>query len=124
MEGIISFLVVAVVTGISLLIIAKLPFGIEIASTEKAISAGIVLGLLNAFVRPILLILTLPITLLTLGVFIFILNVLMFALAAKFIDGFYLRFGFWSAILGTISVSILNSVMLGILDTIFPSLVP
>ncbi|MCW6037643.1 phage holin family protein [Spirulina subsalsa FACHB-351] len=123
MGGIIAFLVIALVTAFSLLIVARLPFGVEIESTEKAITAGLVLGLLNGLIRPILAFLTFPITILTLGLFTLILNALMFALAASLISGFRLRFGFWSALLGTVVVSVLNNVFLGFLDSIFPNLV-
>lgn len=74
----IAFLVTAAVTAISLLIISKLPLGIEVDSPWKAIVAGIVIGLLNAVVRPILFWLTIPLTIVSLGLFLFVLNAIIF----------------------------------------------
>ncbi len=117
-----SFLITAVVTAISLIIIAQLPLGIEVDNVGKAIVAGIVFGILNAFVKPILFWLTIPLTVLSLGIFLLILNAIIFALAAWLVQGFRLRWGFWSALLGTLALSFLNSILLFILDKIFPNL--
>jgi putative membrane protein len=105
-----AFLLTALVTAVSLLIISRLPIGVEIESWQKAVIAGIVFGLLNAIVRPILFWLTIPITILSLGLFLFVLNALIFALAAKLVEGFRLRYGFWSAILGAFLLGLTNSV--------------
>ena len=117
-----SFLITAVVTAISLIIIAQLPLGIEVDNVGKAIFAGIVFGILNAFVKPILFWLTIPLTIVSLGLFLLILNAIIFALAAWLVQGFRLRWGFWSALLGTLALSFLNSILFFILDKIFPNL--
>ena len=117
-----DFLITAVVTAISLIIIAQLPLGIEVDNVGKAIVAGIVFGILNAFVKPILFWLTIPLTVLSLGIFLLILNAIIFALAARLVEGFRLRWGFWSALLGTLVLSFLNSILFFILDKIFPNL--
>lgn len=116
MQGLIAFLVPALVTAVSLLIISRLPIGVEIESWQKAVIAGIVFGILNGIVRPILFWLTIPVTILTLGLFLFILNGLIFALAAKLVEGFRLRYGFWSAILGSFLLGLTNSLFFQLLS--------
>jgi putative membrane protein len=110
MGWLLAFLIPALVTAISLLIISRLPIGVEIESWQKAVIAGIVLGILNGIVRPILFWLTIPVTIVSLGLFLFVLNGLIFGLAAKLVDGFSLRYGFWSAILGAFLLGLTNSV--------------
>ena len=73
------------------------------------IIAGIVLGIVNAIIRPVLLILTLPVTLLTLGLFIFVINALMFWLAAKLVPGFGVT-GFMAALIGSVMYSVITIV--------------
>jgi putative membrane protein len=112
----VAFLITAVITAISLLIISYIPFlGVEVDSPGKALISGIVFGLLNAFLRPILLFLGAPINFLTLGLFGLLVNVLIFGLTAKIIEGFRLRNGFVSAILGAIVLSIINSILFSLL---------
>ena len=72
-----------------------------------ALGAGLVLGLINAVVRPILIVLTLPVTLLTLGLFIFVLNAFCFWLTSLLIKGFEVR-GVWAALLGALIVSVVS----------------
>ena len=74
MEG---FLIRAVVVGIGLWLASKIVGGIAFNSTETLIAAALLLGIINAFVRPVIVILTLPITLLTLGLFLLVINALM-----------------------------------------------
>lgn len=112
----IEFLITAVVTAISLLIISYIPFlGVEVDSPGKALLSGVVFGLLNAFLKPILLFLGAPINFLTLGLFALIVNVIIFGLTAKLIEGFRLRNGFISAILGAIVLAIINSILFSLL---------
>ncbi|MBW4552395.1 MAG: phage holin family protein [Aphanocapsa sp. GSE-SYN-MK-11-07L] len=106
-----AFIITAIVTAISLLIISKLPLGIEIDSIWKAVVAAVVFGVLNAFVKPILFWLTLPITIITVGIFALVLNAIIFAITAWLVDGFELRGGFLSAIFGTIALSIINGLI-------------
>jgi putative membrane protein len=106
-----AFIITAIVTAISLLIISKLPLGIEIDGIWKAVVAAVVFGILNAFVKPILFWLTLPITIITVGIFALVLNAIIFAITAWLVDGFELRGGFLSAILGTIALSIINGLI-------------
>lgn len=83
--------------------------GVTINGTSGFIFAAILLGLVNAFIRPIALLLTLPITLITLGLFLLVVNAAMFGLVAWMLDGFYVA-GFWSAVFGSIVVSITAAV--------------
>ena len=83
--------------------------GVSISGAWTFILAAVLLGLVNAFVRPIAFILTLPITLVTLGLFLFVLNAGMFALVAAMLDNFVVA-GFWSALFGAIILSITSTI--------------
>ncbi len=83
--------------------------GVRIDGVPTFIFAAILLGLVNGFIRPILLILTLPLTIITLGLFIFVLNAGMFGLVAAILDNFHVA-GFWSAVFGAIIVSITSTI--------------
>ncbi len=106
-----GLLVAWLVTAVSLLIISRLPVGVEIASLSKALISAIVFGILNALVRPIIAFLTFPITFLTFGLFAIVINAIIFGLAAWLVPGFQLRWGFWSALLGAILLGVINSVI-------------
>ena len=106
-----DILIAWLVTAVSLLIISKLPTGVEIDSFGKAVISALVFGLLNALVKPILFILTIPITILTLGLFLLVLNAIIFGLAAALVSGFRLRWGIASALIGSIALSIINSLI-------------
>lgn len=106
------------VTTVSFLIISKLPIGVEIDSFRKAAISAVVFGILNAILRPVLGFLTFPIIILTFGLFLFILNALVFGLAAAIVPGFRLRYGFWSALIGAIALSIVNSILFSLLGTL------
>jgi len=82
--------------------------GVHIQSFVTALMLAIVLGLLNIFVKPLLIILTLPITIFTFGLFLFVINALIILLAAKFVTGFRVD-GFWWALLFSLLLSILTS---------------
>jgi len=83
--------------------------GVSISGAWTFIFAAVLLGLVNAFVRPIAFVLTLPITLVTLGLFLLVLNAAMFALVATMLDSFIVA-GFWSALFGAIIVSITSTI--------------
>ena len=89
--SLIGLLVAWLVTSVSLLLISKLPTGVEISSFQKALVSAIVFGLLNAFVRPVIAFFTLPITFLTFGLFSVVINAIIFGLAAALVDCFSLR---------------------------------
>lgn len=97
------------VVALALLVSAYIIPGIEVSSLYIAIVAAVIIGLLNLVIRPILFVLTLPLTILTLGLFTFVLNALIFWFAASFIDGFSVD-GFLPALLGSILVSLASAV--------------
>jgi putative membrane protein len=100
------------VVGIGLWLASQIVPGVRIQSTESLIAAALLLGIINAFVRPILVILTFPITLLTLGLFLLVINGLMIELVSYFLKGFVVD-GLWPAILASIVVSLTSWVMSG-----------
>ena len=79
--------------------------GMEIRGASTFVVAGILLGAVNALVRPVLLILTFPFTIVTLGLFVLVINAAMLALVASLLGGFYLS-GFWAAFFGSLVVSL------------------
>ena len=100
-------LVVWLINTVALVAVAYLMPSVSIASVSAALGAALVLGLVNALIRPILVLLTLPVTLLTLGLFIFVLNGLLFWMVGSFIEGFHVA-GFWSGVLGAIVFSLVS----------------
>lgn len=106
------------VTTISFLIISRLPIGVEIESFGKAAISAAVFGILNALLRPILTFFTFPLIFLTFGLFAFVLNAIIFGLAAVLVTGFRLRWGVWSALIGAIALSVVNSLMFNLLGSL------
>lgn len=104
-----SLIIRLIISAFALLLAAYLIPGIEVTGAYPAVIAAICLGLLNAIVRPILVILTLPITIVTLGIFIFIINASLFLFVASFVEGFSVD-SMWSALLGSIVVSIVSGI--------------
>jgi putative membrane protein len=95
------------VNAVALMAVAYLLPGITVASFVTALIAALVLGLVNAVIKPILILLTLPVTLLTLGLFILVINGLLFWFVGSFIDGFTVS-GFWPGMFGAIAYSIVS----------------
>jgi putative membrane protein len=93
----------------ALLLVAYLYPGVQVRDFVAALIAALVLGLVNALIRPILVILTLPVTLLTLGLFLFVINALLFWLVAELVSGFMVT-GFWAALVGSILYSLITLV--------------
>lgn len=96
-------------TALALLIVSHLIPGVIIDGLYPAIIAACILGILNAVVRPILIILTLPITIVTLGLFIFIINASLFYFTASFMSGFVVT-SFLSALVGSLIISIISAI--------------
>lgn len=99
------FLSKLLLTALLLLVVTEIISGVHVDGVYIAIIAAVVLGLLNAVVRPILLVLTLPITVITLGLFTFVINAGLFMFAASFLEGFSVA-GFWPALWGSLIVSV------------------
>lgn len=103
------FITKLLLSALILLVVEKIVPGIHIEGLYIAIIAALVLGFLNAVVRPILVLLTLPISIVTLGLFTFVINAGLFMFAASFLQGFTVD-GFWSALLGSVIVSVAGTV--------------
>jgi putative membrane protein len=103
----------------ALLALAHLYSGVELQSFTAALLAAFVIGLFNIFLRPLLILLTLPVTLLTLGLFLFVINALLFWAAATVLDGFQVR-DFPAALLGSLVYSMFSLVIDSALERLFP----
>ncbi len=102
-----NLLLIWLINAAALLLLPYLLPSVHVDSFYTALITALVLGLVNAVIRPILVLLTLPITVLTLGLFILVINALMFWFVASFIKGFSVE-GFWSAFWGAIAYSVLS----------------
>ena len=100
-------LVVWLVNAVALLAVSYLMTSVQVTSFGSALVAALVLGLVNAVIRPILVVLTLPVTVLTLGLFIFVINGALFLAVANMLEGFQVT-GFWPAVGGAIMFSIIS----------------
>lgn len=103
----IRLLLVWLINTVALVAVAYLMPSIQVSSFGAALVAALVLGLVNAVVRPVLVLLTLPVTILTLGLFIFVLNGLLFWMVGSWLEGFEVG-GFWSGVLGAIVFSLVS----------------
>jgi putative membrane protein len=103
----IRLLVVWLINAIALIAVAYLIPSIQVSSFGAALVAALVLGLINAVVRPVLVLLTLPATIVTLGLFIFVLNGLLFWMVGAWLEGFDVG-GFWSGVFGSIVFSLVS----------------
>jgi len=106
----IRLLLAWVVNAVALLALPYVFSGIHVASFTNAMVAALVLGLINALIRPILILLTLPATILTLGLFIFVINGLLFWFVGSLDLGFTVD-GFWTAVLGAVVYSVISWVL-------------
>lgn len=104
----------------ALLAVAYLYSGVQIQSYSSALIAALVIGLLNSVLRPILVILTLPVTVVTLGLFLFVINALMFWAAASLLAGFNVS-GFAGALIGSLIYSVLAIIIDSTLQRLFPN---
>ena len=103
----------------ALMLVSQWDTGVVVNNYTSAMIAAVVLGLLNAFVRPLLILLTLPVTLLTMGLFLFVINALTFQMASYLLDGFQVT-GFWAALLGSVLYSLWGLVIDVALERIMP----
>lgn len=102
----------------ALLFVAYLYTGVEVRSFPSAMAAALVIGLLNAVVRPVLVVLTLPVTVLTLGLFLFVINALTFWAAAGLLEGFHVR-DFVAALVGSLLYTFVGVVIESALERLF-----
>jgi putative membrane protein len=102
----------------ALLFVAYIYSGVQVSSFLTAMGAALVIGLLNAVLRPVLVVLTLPVTVLTLGLFLFVINALMFWAAAGLLDGLVVR-GFLAALVGSLLYTAIGMVIDSALERLF-----
>ena len=107
-----------VLSASALLFVAYVYQGVTVASFGSAMLAALVIGLLNAVVRPVLVVLTLPVTVLTLGLFLFVINALVFWAAAGVLDGFQVR-DFVAALIGSLIYTVIGVVIESALERLF-----
>jgi len=100
-------LLVWLINTVALLGVAYFMPSVQISSFGAALVAALVLGLVNAVIRPVLILLTLPVTLLTLGLFILVVNGLLFWFVGSILQGFFVA-GFWSGVLGALVFSVIS----------------
>jgi putative membrane protein len=100
-------LLVWLINAIALIVVAYVVPSIHVSSFTSALVAALILGLVNAVIRPILVLLTLPVTIVTLGLFILVINGLLFWLVGSFVKGFEVQ-GFWAGFIGSILFSIVS----------------
>jgi putative membrane protein len=100
---------------LALLAVAYLLPSIHVASFGSALIAALVLGLVNSVIRPVLVLLTLPVTLLTLGLFLLVINGLLFWAVGNMLDGFLVG-GFWSGVFGALLYSLISWALSGLLQ--------
>ena len=105
-----GFFLHLVVTSLLVLLVAKMVNGIEVENWGSALMVALVLGLVNAFVRPLMVFLTLPITILSFGLFLLVINALMLWLAASIVPGIKVK-GFGPAFLGALLLSVFNVIV-------------
>jgi putative membrane protein len=101
----IGFILRLAISALGLWLASEIVPGIDIEGTGTLVAAALLLGIVNALVRPLLILLTLPITVLTLGLFLLVVNAAMFGLVAALLDGFHVA-GFGAALLGSIVVGL------------------
>ena len=106
----IQIIVHVIVTAFLLVVVARLITGIEVRNGKAALFAALTLGLINSFIRPIILFLTFPINLLTLGLFTLVINAVLFMLCAALVDGFEVK-NFKAALFGSSALALLNFIV-------------
>ena len=102
-----------IINALALLALPYLFESIGVDSLYTAMTTALVLGLVNALIRPVLILLTLPINILTLGLFTFVINGLLFWFVASFVKGFFVA-GFWPAVAGAIVYSVISWALSGL----------
>jgi len=111
------FLVRLVINALSIFIVVHIVKGIEVSNTMIVLVIALVLGIINAFLRPLIILITLPINILTLGVFTLFINGAIFYLVSKIVSGFVIT-GFWPAFWGYILFSIISFLLSQLADSV------
>jgi len=109
-----NFILKIVLTAVAVLVIAHFLPGVSVVNFTNAVIVAIVLALLRVTIKPLLIILTLPVTIVTLGLFLLVINALIILLADNLIDGFHVT-GFWVALIFSLILSIFESILYSLL---------
>jgi putative membrane protein len=110
-----TLLLVWILNAVALLVVAYLLPGITVVSFGSAMWAALILGLVNMLIKPILILLTLPITIVTLGLFLFVINALLFWFVGSMMSGFKVN-GFWWAVIGAIVYSLISGFLTNLIN--------
>jgi putative membrane protein len=105
-----GFVLRVLVNAFAIYLVSEIVPGIIVSSVVAALGAALVLALINAVVRPLLVVLTLPITLLSLGLFLFVINAFCLWLTSELVQGFEVH-GFWPAVVGALLISVVSFVL-------------
>jgi len=109
-----NFLAKTLITSVAVLIAALLLSGVRVDNTITAVLVAVVMGLLNSFIKPVLIILTIPITIFTFGLFLLFINVIIVKWTSVIVPGFHVR-NWWAALLFSIVVSLVTSILEGLI---------
>lgn len=110
-----NFILKIVLTAVAVLVIAHFLPGVSVVNFTNAVIVAVVLALLRVTIKPLLIILTLPVTIVTLGLFLLVINALIILLADNLIDGFNVS-GFWVALIFSLILSVFESILYSFLD--------
>ncbi len=110
-----NFILKIVLSAVAVLLIANFLPGVTVVNFTNAVIVAVVLALLKVTIKPLLIILTLPVTIITLGLFLLVINALIILLADNLIDGFHVT-GFWVALLFSLILSLFESILYSFLD--------
>ncbi len=110
-----NYILKILLAAVAVVILAKLLPGVSVDSYTTAIWVAFLIGILDSIVKPVFVVLTLPITVLTLGLFLFVINAGLILMANSWIDGFSVS-GFWAALLFSILLSFLESILYKVLE--------
>ncbi len=110
-----TLILVWILNAVALLAVAYLLPGIVVASFGSALWAALILGLVNMLVKPVLILLTLPITIVTLGLFLFVINALLFWFVGSVLTGFKVN-GFWWAVIGALVYSLISGFLTNLIN--------
>lgn len=110
-----NFILKIVLTAVAVLVIAHFLPGVSVENFTSSVIVAVVLALLRVTIKPLLIILTLPVTILTLGLFLLVINALIILLADNLIDGFNVS-GFWIALIFSLILSVFESILYSFLD--------
>ena len=107
-----KFLIQIIISAISVLVTGYLLPGIKIDGFSTALVVAVVLAILNVFLKPVLVLFSIPATIFTLGLFLLVINAVIILIASKMVDGFHVS-GFWSALFFSIVLSVINAILGG-----------